>query len=227
MYRHGQRGGWNRKKRGTASASPHSVTLSGTGQAGKFRVGIRRGSVLRPGAMDILGAHAARHPDRAALIEGERVWSWAGLIERRNRLGHSLAELGLEPGEHAIVYAGNSLEHYLAGTGARAAGLIPAPMNHRLVAEEVAYILDHSDAVAVFVSEQFLAVCEEVRAHARRVRHWILMGNARRDWALHLDDLLERGRPEPVEVSEGAGYASIIYTGGTTGKPKGALRRGL
>jgi acyl-CoA synthetase (AMP-forming)/AMP-acid ligase II len=177
--------------------------------------------------MDILGAHAARHPDKAALIESERVWSWAGLIERRNRLGHSLVQLGLEPGEHAIVYAGNSLEHYLAGTGARAAGLIPAPMNHRLVAEEVAYILDHSDAVAVFVSEQFLTVCEEVRAHARKVRHWILMGDARRDWAFHLDDLLARGRPEPVEVSEGAGYASIIYTGGTTGKPKGALRRGL
>ncbi|HEX9420656.1 MAG TPA: AMP-binding protein [Methylomirabilota bacterium] len=177
--------------------------------------------------MDILGAHAARHPDKVALIEGERVWSWAGLIERRNRLGHSLVQLGLEPGEHAIVYAGNSLEHYLAGTGGRAAGLIPAPMNHRLVAEEVAYILDHSDAVAVFVSEQFLTVCEEVRARARKVRHWILMGNARRDWALHLDDLLARGRPEPVELPADAGFASIIYTGGTTGKPKGALRRGL
>ena len=39
-------------------------------------------------------------------------------------------------------------------------------MNHRLVAEEVAYILDHSDAVAVFVSDQFLSVCDEVRARA-------------------------------------------------------------
>src|SRR5262249_37081096 len=172
-------------------------------------------------------AHAARHPDRTALIEGERVWSWTGLIEQRNRLGHALVELGLEPGEHVIVYAGNSLEHYLAGTGARAAGLIPAPMNPRLVAEEVRYILDHSDAAAVFVSEQFLTVCEEVRAHAGKVRHWILMGDARRDWALHLDDLLARGGPEPVEVSAAGGYASIIYTGGTTGKPKGALRRGL
>ena len=145
--------------------------------------------------MDILAAHAAGHPDRPALIEGERVWSWAELVARRNRLGHALLMLGLEPGEHAIVYAANSLEHYLAGTGARAAGLIPAPMNHRLVAEEVGYILDHSDATAVFVSDQFLTICEQIRDQARKVRHWILMGEARRGWAVHLDDLLRRSAP--------------------------------
>jgi acyl-CoA synthetase (AMP-forming)/AMP-acid ligase II len=101
-------------------------------------------------------------------------------------------------------------------------------MNHRLVAEEVAYILDHSDAVAVFVSDQFLPVVEAVRAEARKVRHWILVGEARREWAVHLDDLLARGRPEPVELPAGAAFgASIIYTGGTTGKPKGALRRSI
>ena len=125
--------------------------------------------------MDLLSSHAARHPDKPALIEGDRVWSWARFIESRNRLGHTLLALGLKPGEHVIVYAANSIEHYLAGTGARAAGLIPAPMNHRLVAEEVAYILDHSDAAALFVSDQFLPVVEVVRADARKVRRVILM----------------------------------------------------
>jgi len=177
--------------------------------------------------MDVLGAHAARHPDKPALIEGDRVWSWAELVERRNRLGHALVDLGFRPGEHVIVYAANSIEHLLAGTGARAAGLVPAPMNHRLVAEEVAYVLDHSDAVAVFVSDQFLPVVEVIRADARKVRHFVLLGEARRDWATHLDDLLARGRPEPVELASAAFGASIIYTGGTTGKPKGALRRSI
>ena len=77
--------------------------------------------------MDVVAAHAARHPDKPALIEGERVWSWAELIGRRNRLGHGLLALGLPPGGHVIVYAENSLEHYLAGAAARTAGLIPAP----------------------------------------------------------------------------------------------------
>ena len=178
--------------------------------------------------MDILATHAARHPDKPALIEGERVWSWAEMVAKRNRLGHALVDLGFQPGEHAIVYAANSLEHMLAGMGARAAGLIPTPMNHRLVAEEVAYILDHSDAVAAFVSDQFLPIVETVRLEARKVRRWILLGSERRAWALHLDDLLARGRPEPVELAGGAAFgASMIYTGGTTGKPKGALRRSI
>jgi acyl-CoA synthetase (AMP-forming)/AMP-acid ligase II len=178
--------------------------------------------------MDVLAAHAARHPAKPALLEGERVWSWAELVARRNRLGHGLVGLGLPVGGHVIVYAENSLEHYLASAAARAAGLIPAPMNHRLVAEEVLYILDHSDAVAVLVSDRFLPVVESIRAEAKKVRRWILLGSERRPWGAHLDDLLAAGRPGPVELPSGEGFgASIIYTGGTTGKPKGALRRGI
>ena len=104
--------------------------------------------------MDVLAAHAARHPDQPALVEGERVWSWAEFIGRRNRLAHGLLTLGLPAGGQVIVYSENSLEHHLAGGAARSAGLIPAPMNRRLVAEEVAYTLDHSDAVAVLVSDR-------------------------------------------------------------------------
>ena len=178
--------------------------------------------------MDVLAAHAARHPEKPALLEGERAWSWAELVARRNRLGHGLIGLGLPPGGHVIVYAENSIEHYLAGSAARAAGLIPAPMNHRLVAEEVLYILDHSDALAVLVSDRFLPMVESVRARAEKVRWWILLGSERRPWAVHLDDVLAAGRPDPVEARPGDGVgASIIYTGGTTGKPKGALRRGI
>ena len=178
--------------------------------------------------MDVLAAHAARHPDKPALIEGERVWSWAEFIARRNRLSHGLVGLGLPPGGHVIVDAENSLEHYLASTAARPAGLIPAPMNHRLVAEEVVYILDHSDAAAVLVSDRFLPMVETVRVRAKKVRQWILLGAERRPWAVHLDDLTATGRPDHVEPPGGPGFgASMIYTGGTTGKPKGALRRGM
>ena len=179
-------------------------------------------------AMDILALHAASQPDRPALIEGDRSLTWAELVAQRNRLAQSLVTLGLKPGGHAIVYAANSIEHYLANAAARAAGLIPAPMNHRLIATEVAYILDHSDAAAVFVSDQFLPVVEEIRPGAGKVRRWILMGRERRPWAEHLGDLLAAGRPDPVELPEAAGFgASIIYTAGTTGRPRGALRRSL
>ncbi len=153
--------------------------------------------------MDILALHAGNHPDKPALIQGERVWSWAGYVERRNRLAHGLVDLGIAPGQHVIIYTENSLEHVLASAAARAVGAIPAPMNHRLVAEEVAYILDHSDAVAVFVGNHFLPVAEVVRSQARKVRQWILVGSERRPWARHLDDLVAGGASTPVTVEAG------------------------
>src|SRR5712691_13265041 len=134
--------------------------------------------------------------------------------------------LALHAGNHPDKAALIQGEHVRPISAARAVGAIPAPMNHRLVAEEVAYILDHSDAVAVFVGDHFLPVAEAVLGQARKVRQWILVGVERRPWARHLDDLVAAGAPTPVTVEAGqAVLSSIIYTGGTTGKPKGALRR--
>ena len=178
--------------------------------------------------MDVLAAHAERAPDAPALLEGERALTWHAFVLQRNRLASALRGLGLAHGEHAIVYAQNSLEAVLIPAAVRAAGAIPVPMNHRLVAEEVAYILDHSDARAVFVSAEFLPVAERVRAGAARVRDWIAVGAARPAWARHVDDLLAAGDPAPLPVDPAQGIGgSMIYTGGTTGRPRGALRRGV
>jgi acyl-CoA synthetase (AMP-forming)/AMP-acid ligase II len=175
--------------------------------------------------MDVIALHAAAKPTAVAYLEEERRWTWAELLERRNRLANALIELGIGQGQHAIVYAHNSLESLLAPSATRAANAIAVPMNHRLVADEVAYILDHSDATAVFVGDVFLPVIEKVRGDATKVQHWILLGAERRPWGRHIDDLIAAANPEPppMDSTQGLG-GSMIYTGGTTGKPKGALR---
>ncbi len=177
--------------------------------------------------MDVLAAHAARTPDRPALIEGERSLTWRTFVERRNRLANVLRGLGLARGEHVVIYVPNSIEAVLAPAAVRAAGAIPVPMNHRLVDDEVAYILAHSDACAVFVGERFLDLAARVRGGAAGVRTWVAVGAARRPWATHLDDLVAGGDSSPVpdDGAQGLG-GSMIYTGGTTGRPKGALRAG-
>src|SRR5439155_1676013 len=113
----------------------------------------------------------------------------------------------------------NSLETVLVPAAVRAVGAIPVPMNHRLVADEVLYILDHSDARAVFVGDLFLRTVERIRPAAVKVRSWILVGSERRPWAEHVDDLLARGDPAPLPEDPAQGLGgSMIYTGGTTGR---------
>jgi acyl-CoA synthetase (AMP-forming)/AMP-acid ligase II len=179
-------------------------------------------------APDILAGHAARTPDRPALIEGDRRLTWREFVERRNRVANALHDLDIRPGQRVIVYAANSLENIVASAATRAAGAIPVPMNHRLTDEEVLYILDDADAAAVFVSEAFLPLVERVRGSAATVRHWVVIGGERRPWARAFDDLTARGSADAPATAgaQGAG-ASMVYTAGTTGKPKGALRRAV
>ena len=177
--------------------------------------------------MDFVALHAQSQPDATAQIEGDRSLTWRQLLERRNRVANALGKLGVSRGEHVIIYAPNSLEYLLASAATRAANAVPIPMNHRLVAEEVSYILEHSDAVAAFVAGPYVAMADAVRRHAARVRLWVTLDAERRTWATGLDELLDQGSAEspPVDPAQGLG-GSMIYTGGTTGKPKGALRAG-
>jgi fatty-acyl-CoA synthase/long-chain acyl-CoA synthetase len=173
--------------------------------------------------MDILAIHAASRSERPALVQGDRVLTWADYAQRRNRLAQSLLKLGVSPGQRVVVWAPNSIEYLLSGAAASAVGAVSVPMNHRLTPEEAGYILDDSDAVAVFLGDPYLPVAEAVR-ESSAVDHWILVGEERRPWAEHVDDLIEAGSPEPVAVEAQGLGGSMGYTAGTTGKPKGALR---
>jgi len=174
--------------------------------------------------MDLIAKYAGSQPDRPALIEGERTLTWRTFFRTRNRLAHSLAALGVDSGQHAVIYAHNSAENLLASHALRALGAVAVPMNHRLTADEVVYILENSDATAVFVGDGFLPMAEQVRGAATRVKRWITLGTERRPWAEPLDDLLARGSDEAPPLPAAIG-GSMVYTAGTTGKPKGALRR--
>ncbi|HEU5197646.1 MAG TPA: AMP-binding protein [Methylomirabilota bacterium] len=175
--------------------------------------------------MDILARHAAAQPGKAAVIDGERCWTWREYHDLRNRLTNALTALGLASGEHAVLYAHNCAEVMLISAAVRAVGAIPVPMNHRLTAEEAAYILDNSDGAMLFAGDAFLPIVERVREGAARLRHVVTVGDERRPWAEPLADLLASGSSAPVNGPEGLG-GSMLYTAGTTGKPKGARRNG-
>jgi acyl-CoA synthetase (AMP-forming)/AMP-acid ligase II len=178
--------------------------------------------------VDAIATHAASKPDALALVEGERRLTWKEFGEQRDRLAGALIAAGLARGEHVVIYSPNSIEFLLATQASRAAGLVPVPMNHRLSAEEAAYVLDDSDAALAFVADAFLPLVERIRQRAMRVRHWVSLGHERPPWTTPLADLLvPRPRGQlPIDETDSLG-GSMTYTAGTTGKPKGALRRAV
>ena len=129
--------------------------------------------------MDIVATHAARHPDKAAIVDGEHTLSWRALLERRNRLAQALGALGLRVGQHVALHAHNSVDYLVASAASRVAGAVPVPVNHRLTADEVTYILNDAEISLVFVSEAFMPVAERVRLSTPSVRHWIAIGATR------------------------------------------------
>ena len=173
--------------------------------------------------------HAQQKGDSPALIEGERVLTWAEYRDLRNRLARSLLDLGLRPGSTLVQFLHNSIESCLVSAAASELRTTNTPINHRLKAEEVAYILEDSDATCVVSESEFLPILGEARKSVPSVSHWVVVGEDVPSWAIPFASLVEKGSSEPVEIpEESPGEAqAMIYTSGTTGKPKGAKRRGI
>jgi len=175
-------------------------------------------SVARqPDLVGLLSRGARLRPDRAALIfEGERR-TFAQLEERADRLAGALVAGGIETGDRVGLLLHNGLEFVETLLACVRLGVAAVPVNFRLVADEVDYILRDADAAGLVVGAE---LAELVRAPAR----FRLVTGADYERAVgHADPL-----PAPVDVSD-EDAALVMYTSGTTGHPKGALlsRRSL
>jgi long-chain acyl-CoA synthetase len=170
---------------------------------------------------DVWRHWATAAPQKRALLslDGESR-TFGQFNEDINRLAHSLTTLGVRQGERVAILSRNSLAT-LEVFGLAKAGIVLVPLNWRLPAEELGRLIDHSEAVAVFVEDHFAAVAEVLRARAGSVRHWIALGEDRPGWHSH-GQLLREGSPQEVPVSVSPkDPLCIIYTSGTTGQPKG------
>jgi len=131
--------------------------------------------------VDLLAAHAVAHPDKPAVIDDRSGhpairWSFDELNRQANRLGNALLGLGVRPGETVLWCGMNSPGVVRMMHAARKAGVTSVPLNYRLTPEEAAYIVDDSDAVAVYADAEFAAHFAQVRPHTPKVRHWLVYG---------------------------------------------------
>jgi fatty-acyl-CoA synthase/long-chain acyl-CoA synthetase len=178
--------------------------------------------------MDILAMHALSAPDRPIIItEDGGVVTYPDFNARVNRCANGLLALGLKPGETCVHIHYNRAEGFELGHALRKIRAITTPMNYRLRGPEVAYILKDSGARAVVVGPEFIPLIDEARSNVGDAdrRFWIALGDSiPNGWRSYEEVLAAASDAEPDTPSEITG-PTMVYTAGTTGNPKGALRR--
>lgn len=165
-------------------------------------------------------------PEREALVCGDRRLSYAALDERANRLAHHLAGAGVGPGDHVAAYLYNGsefVETMLAAFKLRAAVV---NVNYRYVAGELAYVLADSGARAVVYDARFTATLAEVTPGLGKVGALLAVGDGPPvDGSNPYEAALAAAPPTRPDVARTGEDLYLLYTGGTTGMPKGVMWR--
>jgi acyl-CoA synthetase (AMP-forming)/AMP-acid ligase II len=176
--------------------------------------------------MDIgryLALNARRHPDKLALAFEEREYTYSRLNQMVNRFAHGLLRLGVKKGEKVALMLKNSDFFPICYYAAAKIGAVLVPMNFRLVAREINYILEQSDSVVVICDEEYGSIIEEARKGISAVRQVISVGKAMVSGHLSFNEVLSDLDHEPGVEVNGDDDLQIMYTSGTTGRPKGAV----
>ena len=175
----------------------------------------------------MLSVHARLSPERIGARDLERAMTFRQWNERACRLANALLGLGLAKGERVAVLAYNCVEWTEIYAAAAKAGLVVVPINFRLLGKEVRYIIENSEAAAVIVQDELAGVVEDVRKDLPlSADRFIHFGVKPAPAGYHaFEDLVAKGADrEPVQNVVLADPWVLMYTSGTTGSPKGAIR---
>ena len=181
--------------------------------------------------------HAAAHPDKEALVEygerGVRRLTWGELDATINRLAHALVSRGVKGGSRIALMLPNCIEYLIAQQALARIGATAVQIGYRSKPGEIAYILQNAEPVATIVHGDYRAAMDEARAQTKHGGPQIVVGgsvngrstSATSPDATEWDRALASASPEmPPRTRGGDGGGVIVYTSGTTGKPKGANR---
>ena len=169
--------------------------------------------------------------DREVLVVGDERRTYRQLEERANRLAHHLLAHGIGPGDHIGVYGFNSVEWIEAALAAYKVRAVPINVNYRYVEDELRYLFDNADLAAVVYDRSFAPRLANVRDSLPLLRHLIHVedgSDTEVDPALGsvaFEEAMAAGSPERDFEPRSADDRYVLYTGGTTGMPKGVVWR--
>ncbi len=174
---------------------------------------------------DLVHRAAERDPDHLALVHDGSRLSWGELDERVDRAAAALRGLGLDPGDRVVLQLGNTPDFPVLYCGALRAGLVAVPANTGYTGPELAHLLADSGARALVTSSvQVISAADGLRAGA--LEHVLIAAPSGPDGTVPLPDLLAGATPDPAarhRPASGEELAMLLYTSGTSGKPRGAM----
>ncbi|MCU0669643.1 MAG: acyl-CoA synthetase [Myxococcota bacterium] len=176
---------------------------------------------------DLFELVADTAPDRIALAHGVDgpTRTWRAFDRNANALALHLARVH-RTGDKLALYAYNRPEFVEALSGAMKARMVPVNVNYRYREEELVYLLDNSDSTAVVYESEFADRVARVRERLPKVKEWIEITDGRpavNAFAIRWDEIVGAGTDERLTLRRDPGDLLFMYTGGTTGMPKGVM----
>ena len=174
---------------------------------------------------DVFEQVAIAQPDTVAIRHGDRVETYGELLARVDALGVSLRERGAGDQDKVGIYLYNSPEYAEAAMASLYARLVPVNTNYRYGDDELAYLWDNADCTTVVFHGTFTERLETLRARCGRVTTWVHVDDGASPcppWAEPFESLTTP-RPARTTFERSGDDLLLLYTGGTTGMPKGVM----
>ena len=175
---------------------------------------------------DAVATHARLNPEKLAVRDSRRSLSYAQWHTRSNRLANALLGLGLTKGDRVALLAYNCAEWMEIYAALSAAGLVAVPINFRLTPPEIAYIVQHSEARAMIAQDELATQMVGVRGELPvPIDAFVAFGNELVNGWRSYESIIKAASEAPPNIDvRPADMSALMYTSGTTGKPKGAIR---
>ena len=180
---------------------------------------------------DVWETVATLLPDAPALIHGHRRVTWAEFDQRADGVAHALLNLGPARQDKVAQYLYNTPEYTESVFATFKAGLVPVNTNYRYADDELLYLWDNADAIAVVFNGTFTERIDGLRAKLPKVKGWLWVDDGTGpcpDWAIDYETAAKAGATEGKAVppwGRDGDDIYMLYTGGTTGMPKGVMWR--
>jgi len=178
---------------------------------------------------EIVNVNANKYPNKLVLKDAKRQLTFKELNERSNKLANGILKSGIKKGDKLAILSNNCIEFMEIYVAAAKGGFIIVPLNFRLHPDDISFIINNSDAKWLFVESRFYEATEKIWERAKElgfenVERVLIADNPAEGWKYY-EDIVEMGENMyPSIIINPEDTWVILYTSGTTGKPKGVIR---